>query len=166
MTNVLTMIVYNIDMDDKEYPEAPAGIKVMSNGGGYDMERKRIAYGPGTFGPDTSPITSENARELWERRYELAREAAAQAIASAPGNVSGNVLGGWKTIVAAQVMLAQRIEAGRASTEAAKFIARAADLIPDARQQAGNTQNNVQINVSEDVLRRILGDTGGQVLDL
>ena len=149
---------------DKEYPEPPEGIKVLSNGAGYDTVKKRIAHAPGTFGPFDHPITVENNAEFQARRWAKARETAAQAIAN--GTKQPDVFGGWFTVIAAQTELAINPRMGRSSTEAAKFIGRAADLLPDKRNDTPTNQANIQINVTSEALQRILCATGGQSLDI
>jgi len=148
---------------EKEYPQPPEGIRVLSNGAGFDEEERKIRYGPGTFGPSNVQITKENNAEYQRRRWEKARETAAKAIAS--GTLAADVWGGWETIISAQTELAITPKAGRASTEAAKFVGRAADLLPDQRQAQPDNAPAVQINITSDALREILSTTGGQVID-
>ncbi len=150
--------------DEQTYPEPPEGIRPLSNGAGYDTERKRITHGPGTFGHDPARITVENNAEYQAARYESGRLAAEQAIAT--GTNSPDAWGGWFTVVAAQTQLALNTEKGRASTEAAKFVGRAADLLPQQVKGQPTNQTNVQINVTQDALLDILGTTGGNLLDI
>jgi len=165
MTPVLRIIRYNWDMSDKEkeYPEPPEGIRVLKNGAGYSETEKRIVHGPGTYGPSEYQITKGNNAEFQRRRWEKARETAAQAIAN--GTQQPDVFGGWRTVIQAQTELAITPKAGRASTEAAKFVGRAADLLPDQRQAQPDNAPAVQINITSDALREILSTTGGQVID-
>ena len=152
-------------MDDKkEYPKPPDGIRVLSNGAGFDLKRKRIAYGPGTFAPDTGAITKENSLEFHHKRYEKSRLITEQALASAQ-NVS-DVWGGWYTIMMAQIALAQDTKQGRASTEAAKFVGRAADLLPNQARNTPTNQTNVQINVDRTALLDVLSQVSGQIIDI
>ena len=133
---------------DKMYPDPPPGIRVWRNGAGQDIETGKVLFGPGTFLPDPNRLTPDRAAELHQRRQELAIQAAERALIDVaneqdnsdierPRTTHGaDVYTGWRYIVAAQARLAMRIEKGRASTEAAKFIGKTANLTYDAHSPA------------------------------
>lgn len=102
-------------------------------------------------------ITVDNHREYRERRYDLARQAAARGLRSTL-DVGGSQseLEAWCRIIQAQAELALDTSSGRASTEAAKFVARAVDLLPDGRDTAAQTVNNTQINLLDGQLDALI----------
>ena len=106
---------------------------------------------------NTTKITTDNHRELRERRYDLARQAAARGLRSTL-DVGGSQseLEAWCRIIQAQAELALDKSAGRASTEAAKFVARAVDLLPDGSDKGAQTVNNTQINLVDGQLDALI----------
>ena len=80
--------------------------------------------------------------QMAKRKHELATEAASAGMLAAveslsPDYVPGSgELGAWAVVVGKQTELALSPDAGHASTKAAEFIGRAADLLPDRRANA------------------------------
>ena len=92
-----------------------------------------------------------------KRKHELAIEAAATGMlkaveAMSPDFVPGSgELGAWSIVVGKQTELALSPDAGHASTKAAEFIGRAADLLPDRRAVASLPDGvAMQLNLTDD----------------
>ena len=55
--------VHTLPVGGDGYPVAPEGVRVFAaNGVGYGLQAKKIVYGPGTFGPNTTAMTTETGR--------------------------------------------------------------------------------------------------------
>ena len=133
--------------------DVPEGIRVLSNGAGFDEKRKRIVYGPGTFAEDPNRITSERGTDMITRRWQeivpqKAREAMLTAVKNGkqhPSAQDSAEAWGALTQVQAEIALSPGEHGARASTEAYKAVARATDSFPDKTVQAVQA---VQINIS------------------
>ena len=143
--------------DDKVYPEPPPGIQVLSNGAGRN--KGGIVYGPGTFKPDPHRITPETSLDLNRHRWNMARETAMDGMGSAVKSVSGATgWDAWKEINRTQAEIAMDKEFGRASTEAAKFVGNAAQLLPDRRRasQDADQPGNITVSIPPDALMALV----------
>ena len=148
--------VESIQGEIVEYPEPPPGVKVLKNGAGY--ANGRIAYGPGTYGPNPTAITKENTQLFHQRRLEKAVQAASQGMVKAlPGN-GKTEFDAWVEINRAQTALAMSQERGRASTEAAKFVGNAARLLPDRRRADNDngTGDKITVQIPEHIVIAML----------
>jgi len=68
--------------EETGFPFVPVGIEVYANGAGRYTAVGQLAYGPGTFSPDTTGIqSSEHAQEIRNRRTELAEQRLREDIA-------------------------------------------------------------------------------------
>ena len=90
-----------------------------------------------TAGPDGTAVQANNTR--WER----AREAAAEGLVAAldTHGTGTTVELAWKKIVKTQAELASSKERG--STQAARLVGQAADLLPRANQQPESSNTTV-----------------------
>ena len=109
-------------------------------------------------------LDSETARRLQGRKQELAIEAASAGMLAAveslsPDYVPGSGgLGAWAVIVGKQTELAMSPDAGNASTRAAEFVGKAADLLMDRRQgvQATDAHGNTLRAGSAEELKQVI----------
>ena len=116
------------DQKDEEKPSAEEGrFRVLSNGAVFDTSVSRIVKG--------QALTSAQGKDLAAKRQLKTAKAVRQAIAegdeTAHGSALRNVYGGVKTIATAQMLLATTPDAGRASTEAAKWLLRTGQLVAE-----------------------------------
>ena len=97
-------------------------------------------------------ITGDNARELGQKFRERARQEFLAGLGDAAGVDSGGFgfaaagLKAWRDIGRAQYALAADAERGRSSTEAAKFIGRAAGFLGDDDKGGDNGGITIQIS--------------------
>ena len=123
--------------DELKTTPPEARTKLLSNGAVYDLDAKRIVKGSS---PDYLGTLRDRRRELAakEARYGMVRAVTgASAIKGIGGRTEANTPAkAWGVIVEMQADLAQAIEQTRASTEAAKFVGRAAGLISDGSERA------------------------------
>lgn len=122
---------------------------------------------------NTTRITPQNRQQYRERRYELARQAAANGVlrAAPPSARAKTEYDAYAYMVGKQFLLACDTETGRSSTEAAKFISRVMDLLPDGGKNDQSITQNTQINLVDGQLDALIerlqalrdrrkGDTG------
>lgn len=169
------MVCYTLGMEtDKEhaqktYPEPPQGIRVLSNGAGFNESTKRIQYGPGTFGENPHAITSDNAKAYRQMAVDKSKKAMLDAILEQTKERGVNVDSPPEALGHAVGLLFREVLDGRGTLRDRNRviwdIAKHTKLIEgEESSKAGTT--NVQINLSLDVLREILDSVGGQVIDL
>ena len=104
-----------------EQATAGENTKILANGAVYDLDKGRIVANPGG---GTSAITQANASALATLRWQQAREQAAEAgqIGLARNSTDGKWTSALANIAEKQAELAMDPDAGRASTEAARYV--------------------------------------------
>lgn len=133
-------------------------IRILRNGAKFNTLTHRIVGGP-TVSPMLDPAVREKAKV---NRYELAKKAARRGMEKAGGvniqNVGKRVsaLDVWSEVIEAQTRLAMDVESGRSSTEAAKFVGRAADLLQDDRSSGQSGGQGMQLTLDNDVSNALL----------
>jgi hypothetical protein len=107
-------------------------------------------------------ITVENRHDMVEARYRKARAAAAGGVlkAAPPSLNLKTEYDAYAYMIGRQFLLACDPDQGRSSTEAAKFVTRVLDLLPDSSDKGASTTNNLQINVSEGQLTALIERLG------
>lgn len=124
-----------------EYDD-PERYRTLKNGAIYDMEAKRIVANPP--GGPTTAITQSNAVAMASARWDNYRTRA--ELGAAAGAKRDTSLDAWQWVVEKQTELAGDTSNGRASTEAARFVAQSLDALPDKRSNnAPNSGVTVQI---------------------
>ena len=103
--------------------------RTLKNGAIYDLEAGRIAANPP--GGTTTAITQANAAAMATSRWDKVYSAARHGMRTASGSASS--LRALSNMVEAQYKLAIDIEKGRASTEAARYVAQQAGYMPNER---------------------------------
>jgi len=96
-------------------------------------------------------VTARYQNAIDAARRGLMRGVSATQLASDEGMA-------WEHIIAAQTELALAVDMGNASTRAAEFVGKAADLLPDRRVTADALPNGVgaRLDVSPDVAAALL----------
>ena len=140
--------------------------KTLKNGAIYDLDTKRIIGGPPGGGTITgTAITQSNANEY----HELSREKRLDAVyrGLAAGTRRANAHAAVEAIAAKQAELAMSIDRGRASTEAARFVFQAGELIQDRRLDAdGGVTVTAHASLGAlEALRAILEQARGGIVD-
>jgi len=137
--------------------------KVLKNGAIYDLDTKRIIGNPP--GGPTTAITQSNVVEY----HELSREKRLDAVyrGLAAGTRRANAHAAVEAIAAKQAELAMSIDRGRASTEAARFVFQAGELIQDRRLDAdGGVTVTAHASLGAlEAFRAILEQARGSVVD-
>jgi hypothetical protein len=139
----------------------PERYRTLSNGAIYDNAAGHIVKAPP---PEMRVFSDQNqAKAAALSRHVAAQEAALQGLANAAGNIgvgtSESALLAWSNIVAAQARLAMDTEAGRASTEAARFAGTAAGLLRDRNDPAQPGEaGSAGGRIPGETLRALLGD--------
>lgn len=111
-----------------EYDGQPA--RFYENGTVLHADTKKLLRGPQDY-----RLTSERARELNTIKHAAPIEAARRGLAaglSVQELVDGHNIA-WEKVIQAQAELAIDREKGHASTKAAEFVGKAADMLPDRR---------------------------------
>jgi len=103
--------------------------RTLKNGAIYDLEAGRIAANPP--GGTTTAITQANAAAMATSRWDKVYKAARHGMRTASGSPSS--LRALSNMVEAQYKLAVDTEKGRASTEAARYVAQQAGYMPSER---------------------------------
>jgi len=140
--------------------------KVLKNGAIYSMDTKRIIGGPPGGGTITgTAITQSNANEYHEMSREKRLDAVYRGLAA--GTRRANAHAAVEAIAAKQAELAMSIDRGRASTEAARFVFQAGELIQDRRLDAdGGVTVTAHASLGAlEALRAILEQARGSVVD-
>lgn len=156
-------------MSEQSYPEPPVHIKVLKNGAGYDMNKKRIVDAPGTYADAPYNITKENAREMRARRTEKTQERIRTALVEQAQERGINVLAAPDAIGHAAGVLFGRVLDGDGTLRDQNRVVWDVAHYAGVLESKETTQNNVQINqisVDAGVLRDILSATGGQIIDI
>ena len=137
--------------------------KVLKNGTVYDLDRGRIVAGPP--GGGTKPITQANTHEYHEMSREKRLDAVYRGLAA--GTRRANAQAAVEAIAAKQAELAMSIDRGRASTEAARFVFQAGELIQDRRLDAdGGVTVTAHASLGAlEALRAILEQARGGIVD-
>lgn len=130
--------------------------KRLRNGAIYDYEVGRIV----DASECTTKITSENSREIREARYVKARDAAAEGMSSINDVSTSKAaeLDAWR-LICANLAHTASTKQDRTAVEAAKFLGRAADLLPDRTSkdvQSGQAVHFEMTNEAVSVLSRLL----------
>jgi hypothetical protein len=138
----------------------PERYRTLSNGAIYDNAAGHIVKAPP---PEMRVFSDQNqAKAAALSRHVAAQEAALQGLANAAGNIgvgtSESALLAWSNIIAAQARLAMDTEAGRASTEAARFAGTAAGLLRDRNDPAQPGEAGSAGRIPGETLRALLGD--------
>lgn len=124
--------------------------KQLSSGAVYDMQVGRIVAKV----PSDVDITQANSSDMRSRYILKTQRVAREAIASGalrPGQHKG-FYGGWHSIILSQAELAQDKRQGRSSTEAARFLMRAAGL--DALE--GPAGGGVTVQIGSEAAAKLL----------
>ena len=132
----------------------PDGVKYkeLSNGSVYDSRNGRIVQAPPAHRqPFANP---EKARQAINSRWEKAARAARQGLATV--STSRSALVAWSESVGSQARLASDIEAGRASTEAARFVGAATGYLRDRVGTAPERQTVAFFGYAVDDIDRLL----------
>ena len=140
--------------------------KTLKNGAIYDLDTKRIIGGPPGGGTITgTAITQSNANEYHEMSREKRLDAVYRGLAA--GTRRANAHAAVEAIAAKQAELAMSIDRGRASTEAARFVFQAGELIQDRRLDAdGGVTVTAHASLGAlEALRAILEQARGSVVD-
>ncbi len=145
------------DIPEGEQPSGTSEhreLRVLSNGALFDPSTSRIVSG--------APMSSAQGRELAAKRQDKAARAVRRAIADgdeiAHDSASRSVYGGVQTIAQGQMLLAKSPEAGRASTEAAKWLLKAGQLVAEDSSQAQAAAVTLSLSgPAVEALGRLLG---------
>lgn len=129
----------------------------LPNGALYDKSIGRIVKAPP---PERQPINQENARDFHALARAKRIEIAQRGIELGTGATRWDV--GAVDIIAAQSRLALDISKGRGSTEAARLVLGAAELLPD-RSQADGGGPAVRLELSQGAVESLAGLLGGVI---
>ena len=143
-------VIQTVRGDDA--PAIPAGLIAARNGALRDPKTGRIVTTPGG---GTKAITKETTEQYHEMRKERFIQAAYNGIIS--GADQRTLDASVETIYAAQTRLALNEMAGRASTEAARFVVNTSGLAPDRKDTDNTTARDIGRGIA-DVLCRLLQD--------
>ena len=104
-------------------------------------------------------ITRENARDMAKKSHEARRKNAIAAaekaiIAGSPGTIEG-LWDGVTSMLTAQTRLSHDTEKGHASTKAAEFVLRTADMLPDRRSGSLGDNEGIRISLSNQASQRL-----------
>jgi hypothetical protein len=144
----------NPEVPQESQPERvqaePVDIVVAKNGALRDAKTGRIVPG----GKITTAITPSNAVAMANSRWQKYHAAAVRGLRSR--SASNNALDAWSDIVAAQADLATDTDKGRASTEAARFVAQAVDAVPNRQAAGGGDNPAVALNLNAQALKMLI----------
>lgn len=132
-------------------------LRVLANGAVYDMNVKRIVANPG--GGSTA-ITQAQSSAYHDLRRAKRIEIAQRGIELGTGATRWDI--GAVDIIAAQSRLALDITKGRGSTEAARLVLGAAELLPERGQDAGGGPA-VRLELSQGAVESLAGLLGGVI---
>lgn len=102
-------------------------------------------------------LSSARARSMQEKRFTNAVKAARAGLRDLPG-ANNSSLRAWARIVEAQGKLALDASKGRDSTQAARFVGKAADFIPTGHDSGGpgGDSPGLRVDLSPDLAMELL----------
>lgn len=143
--------------------ELSSGATVLIDGVNYRQLSNGVVQDPSTGrflaqpkgGADTNITSPEQASAVASLRYKKYAEAAERGAAAGAGR--SDSVSAWGRIIEVQTELAVDKDAGRTATEAAKFVGRAIDALPDKSSNSGTSQQSgVNIAITGDIALKIL----------
>ena len=142
-------------IEEKETQDVPDNVIVAKNGAWIDKDTRKFVSGKHIT---TKIQDTSHAIALARKRWDAARDASEDGLARL--STDAGALAAWSDIVEARARNALENK-GRAGTEDAKFVAAAADLMPDRRQNTDIFVQNAQIAiVPGELLSSIVADMG------
>jgi hypothetical protein len=150
----------------EQAPAIPAvtllpGQRLLKNGAVYDEQRSRIVANNPALNPHA--ITKENTYKYHELRHDRSQAAIQRGMIA--GADRRDIDGSIEAIAEAQTHIAVNEMAGRASTEAARFLFTAAGIMPDRKGESDNTTARDIGRGIADVLCRLLQDNGSFIAE-
>lgn len=119
-------------LEGEQYPVAPEGIKVYSNGAGFSITHGRIVYAPGTFAHNPHAITSSEEgsaliRKRWDKVEQELRDAISEEFDGIP---SDKVLANIGALLLREVVM-NNDQPGRTRSDVWEKVGRKAGIFPD-----------------------------------
>ena len=149
-------VIKGAELTSEMIAAQPERYQVLANGAVYDHGVKHIVKAPPA---ELQTFTNqENARQAITSRWVAAQEAAITGLARVGG--SDSALAAWSNITERQGDLAQLIEKGRSSTEAARFVGQATGFLRDradvsTQQQPTDALTGVELADLRDLLGKL-----------
>jgi hypothetical protein len=132
-----------------DYSANPERYRTLKNGAIYDNERKKIVAAPPL---ERQPISQVNASAMASLRWEQAIKASRQGIKDVSGTKSS--YSAWGKAMGKLYDDAMQPGISMAKVKGLELVGRAADLLPDRRQDPNSAPSGAQItvNLSQDAL--------------